>query len=162
MYIGHLGVGLAATRARTGAPVVVLALATIAPDLGDIVFGLTGLDATGLYTHTVAAAAAWAVAVGLLGGWRYGATAGVVLGALCATHVPLDYITSRMEMWRGGPDVGLLLYAKPPVDFAVEAVVIFAGWWIYQRTLPRRGWAPIAMVALLIGLQGTFDALVAG
>ena len=61
-------------------------------------------------------------------------------------------------MWQGGPEVGLLLYAKPALDFAIEAGVIVAGWSMYRRTLHRGGWAAIAMVALLVALQARFDA----
>lgn len=160
MYIGHIAVGLAAKRVRPDVPVVALALATIAPDLGDIALGLANLDHAGLYTHTVPAAIGWAIAVGLLGLLRYGAAAGVILAALCATHIPLDYVTSRMELWPSGPVIGLFLYATPAVDFAVEALVIVAGWSIYRRSLPvRAGWAPIVMVALLLALQGVFDLM---
>jgi hypothetical protein len=162
MYMGHVAVGIAAKRISRGTPVLALALATIAPDIGDIVLGIAGVAHSWYYTHTVPAAAAWAVAVGAIGLVLYGRSAGLILAALAATHVPLDYITSRIDVVPGGAHLGLGLYDRPPIDFALEAVVIGIGWWCYRSTVdePRRNhWAVIAIPIVMVAFQATFNAI---
>jgi hypothetical protein len=162
MYLGHVAVGLAAKRLRPELPVLALIVAPIALDLGDIALAIAHVSRSGAYTHTVPAACGWLVGVGLLGLVRWGGASALVLAALCATHVPLDYVTSRMEVWPGGPVLGWFLYGTPAADFAVEATVIVVAWWVYRRTLPeaaRRGWAVIGILGVMLVLQGLFDAL---
>ena len=163
MYMGHLAVGLGARRFAPAPPLAALAAATIAPDLGDAVLGVAGMHHSWHVTHTAPAAACWAIAVGLVGAIAYGRRDALVLAALAATHVPLDYLTSRLGVLPSGPIVGLGLYATPAADLALEGVVIVAGWWLYRGTLDparRTRWPVIAMLVVLLAFQATWDAIV--
>jgi hypothetical protein len=160
MYMGHLAFGLAA-RQLSRVPLVALVIAPIAPDLGDVVLGLAGIKHSWHYTHTLPAAAAWAVAVGVIGLVLYG-RAGALLAALAATHVPLDYITSRLGVLPSGPTIGLGIYEQAAVDLAVEAVVILIGWSLYRASLApdrRNHWAVFAIAAVMLGFQAIWAAI---
>jgi len=162
MYMGHVAVGIAAKGATPDTPIVALALAPITPDLGDIMLGIVGVRHSWHYTHTLPAAAALAIAVGMIGLVVYGRRAAAVLAALAATHVPLDYVTSRLGMLPSGPKVGLGLYAQPVVDLVVESLVIAAGWWLYRSTLPdkRRNHAAVpAIAAVMLVFQAIWAAM---
>lgn len=164
MYLGHVALGLGARRAAPGVALAALLIAPIVPDLGDVALHLVGLHGTLGYTHTVPAAVALAVAVTALGWALSGRRAGLVLGALAATHVPLDYVTSRLAVTTGGPVIGLGLYGTPWLDLAVESVVIVAGWAVYRAGLPadRRGRpAVLAMPAVMLAFQAVWAAMLA-
>jgi hypothetical protein len=158
MYQGHLAVALAARRLSPTTPIAALAAAAIASDLADVVLSPASADVA-IHTHTVPGALGLSIAVALIGWIAAGRRAAVVLGALAASHVPLDYVTSRLLVWPGGPRIGLGLYAHPAIDLAVEATVIAAGWSIYRGSLPapRRTHASVvAIAAIMLALQVTF------
>jgi hypothetical protein len=158
MYMGHLAVGIAAKRISR-VPIAALVIATIVPDLVDVVLGIAGIAHGWWYTHTAPAAAAWAIVAGVVGLALYG-RAGLILAALAATHVPLDYITSRLGVLPSGPDIGLGIYGQPVVDLVVETVVIVAGWWLYRQTAPRRNhWSVFAIGAVMIVFQSVWATI---
>ena len=161
MYMGHLAVGLASKQVSRETPIAALVIAPILPDLADVVLGIAGVAHGWWYTHTVPAAAAWAIIAGVIGLALYG-RAGLILAPLAATHVPLDYITSRIDVWPSGPNIGLGLYGQPMVDLAVEAVVICLGWWLYRQTLARERrnhWAVFAIGAVMLVFQGVWATI---
>ncbi|MFP2928216.1 hypothetical protein ACLESO_24060 [Pyxidicoccus sp. 3LG] len=163
MYLGHLGVALAAKRLGPGVPLVWLCVATVFLDLVDVVVDLLGLDnAFTAWSHTLMAALAWSALVGAVGWLRQGLAAGLLLGAAALSHLPTDYVTSHLWLWPDGPRVGLKLYSHPLLDFAVEAAVILAGWWLYRGTLsPRARTGPFAwgILVLLLAFQVVFGVL---
>lgn len=87
---------------------------------------------------------------------------GLWIGALVISHLPADWITSRLPLWMNGPVWGLGLYARPGVDFVLESALVVTGWAMYRRGLPQGarsralGFAPLA---LLVALQVVWNGL---
>jgi hypothetical protein len=132
----------------------------MAPDVVDAMFVAVGsCNPNGLYSHTLPAAALLAGVVGAIAFLATGQRAtGVLAAVLVLAHIPLDFITGYKLFWPGGEIHGLRLYDWPTADFALEAVLVVAGW----RGLRSRPWAPRwaigwqALVFLLV-LQGAAD-----
>lgn len=160
MYLGHLATGLAARRLSTPVPLVVLLIATVAVDLGDVALGIAGHASTGAYTHTLPAVLVWSAVAGVLASAAYGGRGGLVVGALVALHLPLDYVTSTLDLWPHGPQLGLALYGARWVDLAIESALLAIGVALYRTTLPpgtRASVSTAAMVVVLVALQVVFD-----
>ncbi len=161
MITGHLGLALGARAVDPEAPLTWLIVAAMAPDIAD--FGLAALgicNPDGGYTHSLAAVAATALALGAAAFWRSGRRrTALVIGALVVSHLLADYLTGTKALWVGGPVFGLNLYRWPVVDLALEAAVVSAGWWAGRRwgQLPR--WAGSRLVlATLLSFQFVIDA----
>ena len=162
MYIGHVGVALAAKRLRVGVSLVVFLVATYTPDWIDSGLCLAGgFDPREMLSHSIPAvllfAVAGFVAYSLITGDRAG---GALVAAVIFSHMLLDWITGIKPTWPGGPLVGLGLYSRPIADFIAEGVVIAAGSAIYSRSLPprRRPWLDLSiMLGALLALQLTID-----
>src|SRR2546423_12387894 len=163
MYIGHVGAALAAKRLRVSVGLVVLLIATYAPDWIDTGLCVTGgFDPGEMLSHSIPAvllfAAAGFAAYTLITGDR---TGGALIAAVILSHMFLDWITGSKPTWPGGPMIGLQLYSRPIADFIAEGVVISAGALIYSRSLPprRRPWLDLStMLGVLLALQLTIDA----
>ena len=162
MYIGHVGAALTAMRVRRSIGLLVLLLATYAPDWVDTGLCLANVyNPQGMLSHSIPAVLLFA----LVGFTAYAAatrdwTGGLVIGALILSHILLDWITGYKPTWPGGPMIGLRLYSHPIADFFVEGIVIAAGTLLYARTLPpsRRPWVDVSiMLGALLALQLTID-----
>jgi hypothetical protein len=162
VYIGHVGAALAAKRMRVSVSLLVLLIATYAPDWID-----TGLCFAGSYSsremlsHSIPAVVVFTVAgflaYALIARDRIG---GAIVGAVILSHMFLDWITGTKPTWPGGPMIGLQLYSHPVADFIAEGIVITAGALVYARTLPprRRPWLDLTiMLGALLALQLTID-----
>jgi hypothetical protein len=157
---GHLGIAAAANASRRDSSLIWLLGASLAPDVVDAMFGAVGsCNPSGLYSHTLPAAALLAAVVGAIAFFATGQRAtGLLAAVLVLAHVPLDFITGHKLFWPGGEIRGLRLYDWPTVDFALESLLVVAGW----AVLRSRRWAPRwaigwrALVFLLV-LQGTAD-----
>ena len=165
MIIGHLGVALAA---RGQWPVVTLFWllgVSIAPDLLDVGYALSGICSPyGLYSHAIPAAA---LTGAVLGGIAFLATgsraAGMLTAGVVLAHLPLDFVTGNKIFWPGGTLLGLRLYQRPLLDFLVEVPIALGGWWMLRRRGNGPQWAIIGAAALgLVVVQGTFDLLQRG
>ncbi|HEY5219611.1 MAG TPA: hypothetical protein VIJ16_07370 [Gemmatimonadaceae bacterium] len=162
MIIGHIGIAFAARAVKRDAPLLWLIVASVAPDIVDVVLGSAGVcNATGVDSHSLAAVAATAVVLGAASAWatRSGRT-GMLVAALVIVHLLVDYVTGLKVLWAHGPIVGLDLYHWPIADFALEAPVIVGGWWLAQRwgDLPRwlDSWlVPLALVCLQAAADGS-------
>jgi hypothetical protein len=162
VYIGHVGVALAAKRLRVSVALVVLLIATYAPDWIDTGLCFTGgFDPGEMLSHSIPAvlffAAAGFAGYTLRTGDRVG---GALIAAVILSHMLLDWITGYKPTWPGGPMIGLQLYARPIMDFIAEGIVITAGALVYSRSLPPRGrpWRDLSiMLASLLALQLTMD-----
>ena len=162
MYIGHVGVALAAKRARTGIGLLALLVATYAPDWADTGLCLVGAyDPQEMLSHSVPAVMLFTLAgfsaYALVTRDWSGAS---IIAALVLSHMVLDWLTGYKPTWPGGPMIGLQLYDRPIADFIVEGIVIFVGALLYGRTLPRRqrSWVDVSiMIAALLALQLTID-----
>lgn len=175
MFLGHLGVALAARRA---APNLSLGVAVAAATWIDLVwplFVLTGAEKVRVdpgntaltpldfahypFTHSLAAVLVWsALAAGAYALVRRDRRALVTVGALVTSHWVLDFLTHRpdLPLWPGGPLVGLGLWNAPAAAIAVEVALFVGGLALYlkaTRPLDRVGrWALIALVAFLAGV----------
>jgi hypothetical protein len=158
--MGHVAVALAAKRVRPSLPLWVLALATVFLDEVNAVLRLVTLEEPARWTHTLAGAVSLSLAAGAIGLALWGAQAGAWLGALTASHLPLDLVTGLRALWPLGPLVGLGLYGVRAADFTVEVVLIIASWLVYRRTLQppaRQTWPCWAILLLLLSCQAAFD-----
>jgi hypothetical protein len=162
MYIGHVGAALAAKRMRGTMGLLVLLVATYAPDWIDMGTCVAGAhNPGGILSHSIPAV----LILMLVGFTGYGAatrdwTGALVIAALILSHMLLDWITGYKPTWRGGPMIGLELYNYPVADFIAEGIVIVAGALLYARTLPprRRPWLDVSiMLGALLALQLTID-----
>jgi len=162
VYIGHVGAALAAKRARTGIGLLVLLLATYAPDWVDTGLCLAGgYDPQEMLSHSIPAVILFAlVGFGCYALVTRDWTSALVIAALVLSHMLLDWITGYKPTWPGGPMIGLQLYDRPIADFIAEGIVIFVGALLYGRTLPprRRPWVDVSiMLGALLALQLTID-----
>jgi membrane-bound metal-dependent hydrolase YbcI (DUF457 family) len=162
MYIGHVGAALAAKRARRSIGLLVLLVASYAPDWVDTGLCLAGAyNPQGMLSHSMPVIAFLA----LLGFGVYGVAtrdwrAAGVVAAVVVSHMLLDWVTGYKPTWPGGPMIGLQLYSRPVADFVAEGVVIAIGALLYAKTLPprRRPWIDVsAMLGALLLLQLSID-----
>lgn len=166
MYAGHLGVALAASRARPAVPLIVLMLASQGPDWLDAI-GMTlgaGYDQTERWSHTIPLVLLGAALFGVLAWIRWGgARSAAVVALTYLAHLPADLLTGQKLLLPNGPRVGLDLYNHPAVDLALECAVVLLGWALYRQTLPARrragalAWSiPAALVLLQLGADLVF------
>jgi membrane-bound metal-dependent hydrolase YbcI (DUF457 family) len=158
MYIGHVGAALAAKRARRSIGLLVLLVATYAPDWIDTGLCVAGAyNPEGMLSHSIPAIALFAA----LGFAVYATTtrdwrAALVVAAVILSHMFLDWITGYKPTWPGGPMIGLRFYDHPIADFIAEGIVIVIGALLYTQTLPlrKRPWIDAsAMLGALLLLQ---------
>lgn len=114
------------------------------------------------YTHSLFMAAVWSV---IAGGFYMavrksaGLFGGVVIGALVFSHWILDYVTHKpdLELWIGGPKVGLGLWDNLPLALAAEFGILLAGLAFFLMKTHAKGGVgkltPWIMVALLAAAQ---------
>ena len=152
MYIGHVGVALAAKRARRSIGLLVLLIATYTPDWIDTGLCVAGqYNPDGMLSHSIPAVLLFA----MLGFVVYAAATRDWIGALIiasviVSHFLLDLVTGYKPTWPGGRMIGLRLYDRPVIDFLAEGIVICIGAVLYSRTLPPRE-RPLADLALMAG-----------
>ncbi len=158
MYIGHVGAALAAKRVRTSIGLLVLLIATYAPDWVDTGLCLAGAyNPQGMLSHSMPAIAL----ISALGFAAYATAtrdrrAALVVAGVIQSHMFLDWITGYKPTWPGGPMIGLRFYDHPIADFIAESAVIVIGALLYARTLPprKRPWIDVsAMLGALLLLQ---------
>ncbi len=110
------------------------------------------------YTHSLVMAAFWSILAGAAYGFmRKGG--GVIIGLLVFSHWVLDFITHKpdLELWFGGPKVGLGLWDNLTLALSTELALFGAGALIYlKNTQPKNvvgRAAPLIIFALLAALQ---------
>ena len=163
MITGHGGVAgiLGSTPPRPISTQFLLALlaASVLPDILDVAFVVVGFcNPYGLYSHTAFVVALQAAVVGgmALLATQSRATA-VTFAAVVLLHVPGDLITGRKLFLPGGDFVGLHLYARAPVDWAIETPLALLGWWLLRRTGNAPRWAAsYVAAAVLVTVQTIF------
>jgi hypothetical protein len=156
MFVGHFAVAFGAKRA---VPAVSLGTLFIAGQLADLVWPvlvIAGIERVGVqpgltvvtpldfvyypFSHSLLAAAAWAVAFGAayMGLRKATARTGVVLALVVISHWLLDALTHRpdMPLTIGGEStrVGLGLWNSLPGTLVVELSLLAAGLWLYERS----------------------------
>ncbi len=166
MFLGHLGVGLAAKKYAPKTSLGTLLLSATLLDILWPVFLLLGLEQVRIepgntaitplnftsypYSHSLLATAIWSTAFALaywrLSGYRNGAWA-VFLAV--ASHWALDFISHGPDMpvfpW-GELKVGLGLWNSVPATLLAEGAIFGLGIFIYlQTTQPKSGKAQFAL-----------------
>ncbi len=161
MYTGHIGVALCGKGVRPGVPLWGLVLAAFSVDV--VVKGLEALGVPGEVTVWLSSAASILAVAALVGLGSYLLTRdrrlAALLGIIVGTHAVADALTSRIVLWPGGPEAGLLLYRRLWWDFGLEAGLVLIGWLVYQRSLPparRASWPTWVMLAAAVACQAFF------
>jgi hypothetical protein len=154
MYIGHLGLALAAKGMRSTAPLWLLVVATQGCDWVQAVACVAApAGASAMWSHSIPSVAALAAALWLVSYLRTRDHAIAALtGALSVSHMLGDYVTGLKPTWPGGPMIGLQLYAHPLADLVLETAVLVLGWLFYRRSLPNASRSSRLTWALLLVL----------
>lgn len=165
MFIGHYGPAAAVAGDRVKlwhgfvavqfldilwAPAVLLGIENVR-----IVEGFTASNHFDLYnmpyTHSLVMAVFWSVFAGAvyrLMRRRAGAVGAILIGALVFSHWALDFLTHKpdLELWFGGPKVGLGLWDNRPVAVASEFALVIGGLWLYlSRTRSKNAMSVVAL-----------------
>jgi len=171
MFVGHIGVALALTRADPRVNSGVLVTAALLLDIVLWAFVLIGWESVSIpadfaashqpefvfpYSHGLAATVFWSALAGAAGsriyhasgnGWR----AAVVISAAVFSHWLLDAIVHRPELPLGGvasPKVGLGLWNWMPAALVAEAALLFVGVYLAVRGSNLSRVRAIAVVTL--------------
>ncbi|MEZ5892477.1 MAG: hypothetical protein R3C58_04935 [Parvularculaceae bacterium] len=110
------------------------------------------------WTHSLVMALVWSVLAGVVyNALRKGG--GIVIGALVFSHWILDFITHKpdLELWFGGPKVGLALWDNRPLAVSLEFALLIVGLAMYLARTKAKGVAgaaaPFVLLALLAAAQ---------
>jgi hypothetical protein len=124
MFLGHIGVGLAAKQVAPKVPVIILILAAEVLDILFVIFWLIGIEKSASifsypsipWSHGLFMSVIWsmlAVVAGVLIYRNY--RSGVVIGLLVFGHWVLDFISHPMGIGNHLPDLPLLFEWSPKV-----------------------------------------------
>jgi hypothetical protein len=175
MFVGHIGVGLAAKGVAPKVPLPVLILAAEFLDVLWPIFLMAGIEHVQIepgftivsplnfydypYSHSLAAALLWAGAFGFAyrflqedswGGW--------VLGLLVLSHWPLDAIVHRPDLpvYPGGPErIGYAVWNSLGQTLLIEGALFVGGILVYYgvtEAKDRTGSYAFWPLMLLLGL----------
>ncbi len=154
MFIGHYGPALAIKAIRPAIPVWLLFIAVQLVDVGwallvllgvekvRIVPGITASNPLDLYympyTHSLAAAALWAVAAFVLTKFLPGVRtwpAAAWVGAAVFSHWLLDLLVHGPDLpvYDDTMKIGLGLWNYPALALLLEAILLFGGMFMYMR-----------------------------
>lgn len=175
MFVGHYAAALAAKAAEPRAPLWTYVGACQLLDIGwsglvmggveklriDPALPGSGLDLYYMpFTHSLPGSLAISLAAALAARWllRLPWRAVVLIGLTVFSHWLLDLLVHRpdLELWSGGPKVGLGLWNLPGPELALEMglVAIAAGAWAFQRRAEGRSlWPALGFLSALTALQ---------
>ncbi len=106
------------------------------------------------YTHSLVMAVFWSVLAGFVyQAWRK--SGGLIIGALVFSHWVFDFVMHKpdLELWFGGPKVGLGLWDFRTVAVSMEFGLLLAGFMLLMRATTSKGiGGAIALVVLVAGL----------
>lgn len=175
MFVGHYAAAFAAKAAAPRAPLWTTVAGCQLVDIGWSVLIMTGVERASVdetllgsplvlehmpWTHSLPMTFVWSFAAALLVrlGLRLPLWAAVVVGLSVASHWLLDLIVHRpdLQLWFGGPSVGLGLWDFPVPEQAVEVgLIAVAGvFWAAGRTRDGRpAWPAAAFIGFLVALQ---------
>ena len=160
MIIGHVGAALAARVHERTAPFAVLLAASFAPDLLRLALlaGGAGRADANLYSHVLP----WSLALVVVSWttswlvWR-GSSSAMMIALLVASHIALDFVSGKKELWRGGP-TGLDLGALEQYEFLLEGALLCLGWVLSRRAEPGRWFVRRRLLAGLLALEAVYLA----
>lgn len=175
MFVGHYAAAMAAKAIEPKAPMWTLVAASQLVDIGWSVFIIAGIERASVdhslpgsalvlehmsWTHSLPMAIAWSIGAAILAKLllRLPVWASAVVGLTVLSHWALDWLVHRpdLELWIGGPRVGLALWNYPVPEQALEIglIALCGGAWIASRkTLGRMAWPAIAFMGFLVTLQ---------
>jgi len=175
MFVGHYAAAFAAKAIEPKAPMWTLAAAAQLVDIGWSAFIIAGIERASVdpalpgstlvlehmpWTHSLPAALVWSIAAALLVKLllRLPVWASVVVGLTVFSHWLLDWLVHRpdLELWIGGPRVGLALWNYPVPEQALEIgllAVCGAAWVASRKSLGRFAWPAITFIGFLVALQ---------
>lgn len=110
------------------------------------------------YTHSLVMAVVWSVVAGAayaLLRRRAGLVGGLIIGLLVFSHWIFDFITHKpdLELWIGGPKVGLALWENRPLAVGTEFTLLIIGLGIYLMRTKARGAMGFVAPAVLFALM---------
>jgi membrane-bound metal-dependent hydrolase YbcI (DUF457 family) len=175
MFLGHLGVAMAAKKVAPRASLGTLMLAAQLCDVIWPVLVLAGAEKVAIVpgitaanpldfvsypiSHSLAAVVLWALALALVYAWRTAdRPTAAWLATLVLSHWLLDALSHRPDvpLWPGGPVVGAGLWNSVPATLVVEFGLYAAGVAIYlsvARPRDRMGawlfWTFVLLLATL-------------
>lgn len=175
MFVGHYAAAMAAKAIEPKAPMWTLVAAAQLVDIGWSAFIIAGIERASVnpslpgsalvlehmpWTHSLPMALAWAIGAAILVKLllRLPIWASAVVGLTVLSHWGADWLVHRpdLELWIGGPRVGLGLWNYPVPEQALEIglIALCGGAWIASRkTIGRLAWPAIAFMGFLIVLQ---------
>jgi hypothetical protein len=175
MFVGHYAAAMAAKAIEPKAPMWTLVGAAQLVDIGWSAFIIAGIERASVdpslpgsalvlehmpWTHSLPMALAWSVGAAILVKLllRLPIWASIVVGLTVLSHWGADWLVHRpdLELWIGGPRVGLALWNYPVPEQALEIglIAVCGGAWIASRkTLGRLAWPAIGFMGFLIALQ---------
>ncbi len=154
MFVGHYGPSLAIKAAQPAIPLWLLFIAVQLVDVGWSVLILLGIEKARIvpgitasnpfdlyympYTHSLVAAILWSVAAGalckvVLGLRKWSVAAWI--GAAVFSHWVLDWLVHRpdLPLYDDTMKVGLGIWNYPVIAFALEALLLFGGMFVFMR-----------------------------
>lgn len=175
MFVGHYAAAMAAKAIEPKAPMWTLIAASQLVDIGWSAFIIAGIERAHVdpalpgstlvlkhmpWTHSLPMAFVWAFGAALLVKLllRLPIWASAIVGLTVLSHWLLDWLVHRpdLELWIGGPRVGLALWNYPVPEQALEIglLAVCGGAWIASRkTLGRLAWPAITFIGFLVTLQ---------
>ena len=178
MFVGHYGPSFAANSIEKRLPLWLLFVAVQFIDVLWAIFVFLGIEKVRIvpgitasspldlyympYTHSLVGALAWSsfafAFCQLVPRWR-GVRTGLILAAAVFSHWILDLIVHRpdLALYDNVYKMGFGVWNYRLASFILEMAVLFAGGWMYLRTVPRRVkvWAYLIVLAVL-QFVGTF------
>jgi len=170
MLAGHYAPALALRRACPRAPLWALFVGAQLVDIGFFLLGFAGIERAqllaeaprvivtqGIYTHSLLAGLVWALSAGLQSWRRWGARAGLGVGLAVISHWFLDALVHTPDMavtldMRSA--VGLGLWMRPLLEWAVETGIIVLGWALLRPSTAGRARKRLdILVGALVVLQ---------
>lgn len=160
MFVGHLGVALAAKRATPSTSLGWLLGAAAAADLLWPIFLLAGLESARIepgataatplvfesypWSHSLLMLTAWGLGLAAVARWRRVDARGAWwIAALVVSHWFLDVVMHApdMPLWPGAsPRFGFALWQSIPLSFAVEGALWIVCLTLFLRAQQARTW----------------------
>jgi hypothetical protein len=173
MFIGHFAAGMMAKKAEPRLGLGTLFVACQLPDLIWPVLVLAGVERVSVdpsatavtpldfsyypWSHSLVMTLVYALAFGVgVRMWMGSRRAGVVAGAVVASHWILDWLSHRpdLPLVLGEPKFGLELWRSLPLTLAVEGGLFAVAVFVYLMARPlhegERRWPFWSMIAFLL------------
>ena len=176
MFVGHYAVAYALKAKEPKASLGMLFIAVQFVDLLFFPFALMGIEHLNFvegytqvnnyqmefpFTHGLAGSLVWALLAFVLYYFglarkqdrRKGIAVVMALAVLSHWFVDLLVHTPDLPLWYGPPKVGLGLWQHKHLTFALEGLLLLAGWGYYmKRSQPKKRWGTFAAYALVFFL----------